>query len=131
MHNHDFSRLKLCSEAFGFPERNIIDFPISTKRKEINQLSTLKGNNDYAGFNQFTMSIFRNFKNNKPSLVKTDQLLIRDNQKDNFGYMTKSYMTTYIRNNYSPSKSNKTGIPNKDKHFSMPNSSREINTKTK
>lgn len=130
MHYNDISRLKLSSEVLGPIETNI-EFPVSTKRKEINAISSFKVNHDYNGFNQYTMTIFHNFKNNKTTLTKTDQLLIPIARKENLGNVTKNYWTTDLRNNNSPSKLNKISHASKLKPFSNPNSSKNINTKLK
>ncbi len=105
---------------------------MTSKRKDFSSMTSLKATNDFPGLNQFTISSFNSFKNNKATLIKKDhQSLIPQIQKDNLNYLNKNYWTSDIRNNASPSKLSKISLPTKLKPFSNPNSSKTLNTKLK
>ena len=128
---NDIFRLKLSSEALLGPIETNIEFPVTSKRKDVSTFSNLKATNEHTGLNHFSMTSFHNFKNSKATIIKTDQVLIPQNQKDNLSYLSKNYWTGDIRNNASPSKLNKISVPPKQKPFSNPNSSKNLYTKLK
>lgn len=106
---------------------------MTSKRKDFSNMSSVKATNDFSGLNQFIITGFNNFKNNKASLIKTDHqsLIPNNNQKDNLSYLTKNYWTSDIRSNDTPSKLSKISIPSKLKPFSNPDSLKTLNAKLK
>jgi len=116
--NNDISKPKLCSELLlGSIETNI-EFPVTSKRKDISSFSSLKLTNEFPGFNQYTTMTSFHTNKNKAASVKTDQMLIPHLQKDNIGYLTKNYWTSDSKKNASPSKHTKITVPSRLKPFS-------------
>lgn len=125
--NNEFSKLKLSSELLGTFEVNSDNRNI-LKRNYFSSFTSVKSNNEYNGVNQFTITSFNNFKNNKGNLSKTDMLLIPGKQKDTClnGNSTKNYWTTDIRNNASPTRISVLNAPSNLKNFANKNHSKNI-----
>ena len=125
MNNNDISRLKLSNEFLG-PNEGNIDNPPNIRRKDTFGTNSIRTNNEFTPYNQFTLSTFNTFKTNKATLLKNDQLL-PSSHKDNLGYLTKNYWTNDLKGNASPTRLNKLNVPSKLKAFSNSNSSKTLN----
>jgi len=125
--NNEFSKIKLSSELLETFEINTDNRNI-LKRNYFSSFTSVKSNNESNGVNQFTITAFNNFKNNKGNVLKSDMLILPSKPKDSclIGNPTKNYWTTDIKNNASPTRISVFNAQSNLKNLSNKNQSKNI-----